>query len=147
MSTPTATVALVKAAVQERLEASSDLNGVQVLRGKPEPAPDEYVSLWKAKATRDYSGLRGGAATVPLDENIDLTIIVDVALASGTDPEPSEIRAYEIFAAVDAALRADLTLGGVWRYDKSSSYEDEFYRDKDRRGCRVFQTLSGKARI
>lgn len=143
-----ATVPAVKGAIQERLKAVESLADVPIIRGKPgDPAPEEYVSLWKAKATRDYSGLRGGAQTVPIDEMVDLTIVVDVAYATGADPEPSEVRAYEIFAAVDAALRADLTLGGVWRFDKTSSYEDDFYRDDKRRGCRVFQTLSGKARI
>ena len=141
-------VPAVKKAVTERLRASAELAGVAVTRGKPaDPAPDEYVSLWKAKATRDYAGLRGGAATTPLDELIELTIVVDVMMASGSDPEPSELRAYEIFAAVDAVLRADLTLGGAWRFDRTSQYEDDFYRDEKRRGCRVFQTLSGKARI
>lgn len=142
------TVPAVKAAVQAMLKADAALAGVPIVRGKPaDGAPEEYVSLWKAKATREYAGLRGGAATAPMDEMVELTIVVDVQLASGTDPEPSELRAYEIFAAVDAALRADLTLGGVWRFDKTSSYEDDFYRDDKRRGCRVFQTLSGKARI
>lgn len=137
----------VKDAVEARLKASEALAGVPIIRGKEDPSPVEYVSLWKAVANREYAGLRGNAATVPIDELIDLTIVVDAMSASGSDPAPAEARAYEIFAAVDAVLRADLTLGGAWRFDRTSKSEDDFYRTDKRKGCRIFLTLSGKARL
>jgi hypothetical protein len=134
----------VKAALLTLLGSASGLEGVAILRGKPDPLPDEFVSVWDAASERDYAGLGPKA---PLDEVIDLTLVVDVGQASGTDFEPSETRAWEIFGAVEDAIRSDLTLSGSWRFDRISKVKQEYFRQDKRRGCRVFCTLTGKARI
>jgi hypothetical protein len=144
---PASAIPAVKDAVESRLTAAEALKGVAIFRGRPSPGPAEYIALWKTSATREYSGLRGGAATAPLAELIDLTIVVDVALASGADQAPAEARAYELFGGIEDALRADLTLGGAWRFDRISKVEDDFFREDKRKGCRVFLTVSGKAQI
>lgn len=136
-------IPLVKERLQAKLEAAPSLSGVAIERGKPEPGPAEYISIWSAKATREPAGLGGEK----LYEQIEVVLVVDVALATGRDRQKVEERAYERAGAAETALREDLTLGDAWLFDRISKWEDEHYLLDKRRGVRVFLTLSGKARI
>lgn len=136
-------VPAAKSALLASMQAAPGLSGVTVVRGKPDPEPSEFVSLWSAECEREYASL----GQQRLDEEISLTVVVDVASAAGTDYGPAETRAWALFDAVEGAVRADLTLGGVWRFDRISKVRQEFFRQDRRRGCRVFLTITGKARI
>jgi len=135
----------VKLAVERILGEAEALKGVLVARGKPEPQPDELVAIWEAKATREFATI--GPKPAPLDEIISLTLVVDVLRASGSDFRPAEERAWVIFEGVDAALRSDLSLDGVWFFDHTAEEKQEYYRTDKKRGCRIWLTLVGKARI
>lgn len=138
----------VQTAVEETLEGAAGMpSGVEIDLGKPEPLPAKCILLWEVTAKRDFAAIAKQVAGQKLWEMIDLTLVVEVALASGTQYKPADEEAEKIFKAMDTALRADLTLGGVWKFDHFSEIKKQFFRQDKRRGCRVFVTLSGKAQI
>jgi hypothetical protein len=129
--------------LRELLEAAKPLEDVPVLVGKPDPLPAEFIAFFEATSQRDFGPIGGGK----LNEMVELTLVVDVAEATGSDFAPSEARAWEIFADVEAVIRSDLSLADTWFFDHVSKVRKEYFRVDKRRGCRIFLTLSGKARI
>lgn len=116
---------------------------VPVLLGKPDPLPAQFVSIWEATAEREFATLGGKK----LDEMVELTLVIDVGLASGSDFRPSRDRALEIADEVEAVISVDSSLGGIWFFSHLSKVKTQYFRTDKRRGCRAFQTLSGKGRI
>lgn len=131
----------VKAAIQSTLEdATGLLDDIPVSRGLEPSRPKEYVWIWKAKAKRDFKSI--GSRPAPLDEDVSVTMRV-VAIG-GEDPES---RVFEISDAVEAALRADLTLGGVVRWHRVEELEQELQQFDPKVGCHILMTLTARARI
>lgn len=134
------TIPAVKAAVLAALDGAEDLEGVAVSAGLEPDNEFEYVWIWKGKAKRVFKSV--GAHPPALDEDVSLTL--RVVVVGGEDPEA---RAYEIADAVEAAQRADLTLGGAVRWHRFEELDQEPLQFDQKVGCHVLMTLTARARI
>jgi hypothetical protein len=83
---------------------------------------NENVVVGKITVDQEWGSL--GAVNPRRDEDIDIDVVVQVALG-GTDEFACEARAWEIAAAIQTVLAADLTLGGAVRYARPSRIELE----------------------
>lgn len=136
----TTAIPAVKDALAESLEGAAGLEGVVVAR-KQEPArAKEYVWIRRGKSKRDFALL--GPRPAPLDEIVEVTIRV-VAIG-GEDPEA---RTYEIFNALEAALRADPDLSDDVLFQKIGEVEDDHLLFDQKPGFHVVSTVTAKARI
>jgi hypothetical protein len=138
--------------VEKVLEEAEDLKGTSIFWGPPtgDDKPLELIILGADKdamsgsADREWGPIGAGV----LDEALELPMAVEVSLNSGTNTKPAYTRSFEIAAAVESALRADLDLGGFLLMPaKFSALQGRFFRSDRLRGHHVFLTLTGTARI
>lgn len=104
----------------------------------------EFVSIWQGETTREHRIL---AANAPLDESFEITLVIQSALPSGKDMKAAEDRSWELLDAVEAVLRADLTLDGTTFFTTPAKAKQEFIQTEKLQGSRITLTFSGTARI
>ena len=130
----------VKAAVLSTLSSAEDLEGVEVGADLEPSRNSKYVWIWRAKSKRQFKSV--GARPPALDEDVSLTL--RVVVIGGEDPETA---VFEISDAVEAALRADLTLGGAVRWHRVEELDQEPLQFDQKVGCHILMTLTARARI
>lgn len=145
----------VTAYVQKLLEdsAAENLKDITVLWGPPvgDDRPSELVMVGfgpdgqSGESEREWKLI--GNQT--LEEKITLELAVEVTQAfSGTNLKPAYTRSTQIAAAVETAIRADTTLGDrLILPARLSRWRGRYFRNGEARGHRVFQALTGTARI
>lgn len=132
----------IKEAVLAILNASPALAAVKVTEAKEPERAKEYVWLYRVKSTRDWASLGRQSK----DEVAKVFLRV-VAILGGKDGTASEARAFEIVSTVEAALEADVTLGGVVRFHLIEDIEAEKQLFDNKWGAHVLLTISANARI
>ena len=133
----------IEAVLYDRITDTLADEGVRVIIGYTE-AP-ELVAIFSSEFDREYRLL--GPNPVPLEEKFRVDILVEVLRPSGRDMRPASDRAWEIFALVEDAVRADDDLDEIAfdsRFDKGSR---EFFQTDKKQGARIRATLTGTARI
>lgn len=138
------------------LRAAEGLEGVSVLWGPPsgDDTPQEAVLVgfgpdgesWNAE--RDWVGI--GRTT--LDETFTLELQSVALYQDGPDLGPTFRRSVAIAEAVEAVLRADphfseAKADAQLRNVRFSAFRGRYFRVDKARGHRVFQTITGIARI
>jgi hypothetical protein len=117
----TTTVPVVKAYLETLFKAAPGLTGVQVFRGHPgDTVQPELVMIGKVTLEQEWAAL--GARRK--DEAYTVAVTVQVVQA-GTDQDVVTERAYELVAAIEDALRNDVTLGGAVRVSEVEGWDDE----------------------
>jgi hypothetical protein len=139
--------------LQESLEGTESLEGVAILWGPPvgDDRPAELVSIGfgpdgeSGDAERSWAGLGTGR----LNESITIQLAVEVLqTGAGPDLKPAYSRSVEVAGAVETQLRTDLHLGGLlYEPAKFTHWKGRYFRADKARGHRIFQTMTGKARI
>lgn len=108
---PTASAALV-AMVGDALATQPE---VLVCYGHPGPVDShDIVALMAAESATEPTVMQVGPR--PLDETLDLTVVVSCWRGGGLEVQPAVTdRAYALADVIDTAVRADPTLrGSVW---------------------------------
>lgn len=137
--------------LQETLEDAEALKGVTILWGPPlgDDRPGEYVSVGfgpdgeSGESEREWGAIGAGQ----LKEDLTIQLMVEASGSDGTDLKPSYTRSFEIAADVEAEIRKDITLGDLLIMGKLSRWRGSYFRKDSIRGHRVYQTLTGEARI
>lgn len=90
------------------LAARTQLDDVQITVGIPLPSPSrEFIALLDVSGNQDWSTLGHTR-----EEQYDLDVLISVAQQTN-DQQPSTVRAFEIAAELENALRADQTVKGA----------------------------------
>ena len=108
---PTASAALV-AMIGDAL---ADQPEVLICYGHPGPTPaEDIVALMAAESTTEPTVMQIGPR--PLDETLDLTVVVSCWRGGGLEVQPAVTdRAYSLADVIDTTVRGDPTLrGSVW---------------------------------
>jgi hypothetical protein len=139
--------------VKARLEAAAALEGVSILWGYPtgDDKARELVMVASGpdgdsgSSEREFRLLGQGK----MEEDLTLPITVEVTQHGGTDTQTVYERSVTIAAAVETAIREDLTFSGLaWREPfHLSGWKGRYFRTDQARGHHVFLTLAGTARI
>jgi hypothetical protein len=138
--------------LQGVLEDADDLKDVSIVWGPPlgDDRPAELVCVGfgedgqSGESSRDWATLGGGK----LDEEFEVEVTTDVQGHHGTDLKAAYDRSFELNNAVEGAIRADISLGGLLLEPaRISRAKGSYYRADKTRGHRVFLTLTGTARI
>jgi hypothetical protein len=104
------TVPAVKAYLLAEFQNDADLTGVTVKWSAPADG-DQYTRDMVWLGDVDQTEVYRAIGQERKDEDYTLEVVVQAYL-EGDDPRATEERAWELRAAVAAAIRADLTLGG-----------------------------------
>lgn len=107
------TVPAAKAALISQLQAWPALSGVTVDWGGPTSETDmarEHIWLGRTRRSTEWAQL--GAQRIHEEYTIDVMVQV-VAKASRTSEQELEERLWALHSACEAAVRSDLSLGGV----------------------------------
>lgn len=136
--------------LETALTKAEDLTGVTILWGPPtgDDAPKELVCVGfgednlSGQAERDWKLI--GPKT--LDEEITVALTSEVLNTASL--KAAYERSYEISASVEAVVRGDPTLGGLLLAPaRIHRWTGRYFRTGEASGHRVFQTLTGMARI
>lgn len=107
--TLTSTIPAAKAALITIFTAATDLAGVDISWGSPTSEDDfkpEMVYLGKAEQEQEDRGFQSATEDYTIE-------VVALVRQYGDDERATEERLWAIRAAIDEAIRADSTLGGV----------------------------------
>jgi hypothetical protein len=138
--------------LQKTLEAAAPLKGIPVIWGPPvgDDRPAEFVSVGfgpngeSGDAERNWGPIGAGQ----LEEDLTIELQVESSGHDGTDLKGAYTRSFEIAADVEAAIRADITLGDLLLLPaRLSRWRGRYFRADKVRGHRVFLTLTAQARI
>lgn len=142
------TIPAFKSALKTALEGHADVGvaGVLVVWGDPTPA-QKAERAFVLMLTADGEQEPGSLGALKRDEEYDQTLLISV-LYEGDQQQQAEERAWAIADGVQAAIAADMTLGGVVREAQLvGRVRGESFSDGNRSEGRVFVTVRGKARI
>ena len=137
------TIPLVKEALKTALEARPALAGVTVQRGVIDPPALEMIELFQSTTDRNYRAQR--PQPHPVREEIEVTVRVTALDSASRTLAQAEDRMWAICDEVDAAYRADITLGGILEMGKLARGEQRYWRFDKYRGSVLFITLSGQS--
>lgn len=131
-------------AAQAEVEA---LQGVAITADKEPELDDEYVWLYRKRATRGFKLV--GPQPAPLDETLRLYFRI-LVVKGEKEAKPAEDRALQIAAAVEAVFREagkEKALGKSVRNILVTELDDEPLLFDKKRGCQILMTVAMIARI
>ena len=131
----------IKDAVKVLLDAAVT---VPVVWGMDERHGD-FVSIWQGSSESTPRLL--GPKPPPLDEEFELTLVIQALTTSGRDMRTAEVAAWATYEEADTALRSDLHLDGITFFTTPAKSKQEFIQTDQRQGCRITLTFTGLARI
>lgn len=137
------TIPAVKTALASAIAARPALSGVTVQRGVIDPPQLEMVELFQSTTQRDYRAIR--TQPHPVREQIEITIRVTALSTADRTLATAEDRMWAICDEIDAAYRADITLGNILEMGKLERAEQRYWRFDKFRGSVLFITLTGQA--
>lgn len=105
----------------------------------------EFVAIWQGSSQSEPRVF--GPKPPPLDEDFEITLVIQALTPSGRDMRAAEVRAWEIHNETVAALRSDLHLGDVTFFTTPAKSKQEFIQTEQKQGCRITLTFTGLARI
>jgi hypothetical protein len=138
--------------LEETLTGAENLEDVSVLWGPPvgDNKPAEFVAIGmtpegqSGEVEREWGPIGGQK----MDEEFSLDIVVEAGGMHGEDMKTPFIRSVELANAVESAIRDDITLGDLLLLPaRFVRRRGQYFRADKLRGHRVFQTLTGTARI
>ncbi len=110
MSGTTSILPDVKARLVELLEASTDLNDVDIAWCPPANFQREVVYFARTVGTSEVANMRAGRKA--RDETVTMTLVISTA-EPGKGGEDAERRCFELWAVVESLLADDISLIGA----------------------------------